>query len=57
MLEGIVEYRHGDQLFRLEPGDTLFFEADAPHGPDILVELPAKFLSVISYPQSKQLFD
>ena len=53
MLEGIVEYRHGDQLFRLEPGDTLFFEADAPHGPDILVELPAKFLSVISYPQSK----
>jgi transcriptional regulator with XRE-family HTH domain len=53
MLEGIVEYRHGEQLFHLEPGDTLFFEADAPHGPEILVDLPAIFLSIISYPQSK----
>jgi DNA-binding XRE family transcriptional regulator/uncharacterized RmlC-like cupin family protein len=53
MLEGIVEYRHGDKLFRLEPGDTLFFEADAPHGPETLIDLPAKFLSVISYPQNK----
>ncbi|XDZ66840.1 helix-turn-helix domain-containing protein [Alphaproteobacteria bacterium LSUCC0684] len=53
MLEGIVEYRHGDRLFRLEAGDTLFFEADAPHGPEVLVELPARYLSVISYPQSK----
>lgn len=53
MLEGIVEYRHDDQLFRLEPGDTLFFEADAPHGPEILVQLPARFISVISYPRLK----
>jgi transcriptional regulator with XRE-family HTH domain len=53
MLEGVVEYRHGDRLFRLEAGDTLFFEADAPHGPEDLVELPARYLSVISYPQSK----
>ena len=53
MLEGIVEYRHDDELFRLEPGDTLFFEADAPHGPEILVQLPAKFISVISYPRVK----
>lgn len=52
MLEGVVDYRHGDQSFRLEPGDTLFFDADAPHGPDNLVELPARYLSVISYPQS-----
>jgi DNA-binding XRE family transcriptional regulator len=53
MLEGVVEYRHGDSLFRLEAGDTLFFEADAPHGPEDLIELPAKYLSVISYRQSK----
>lgn len=52
MLEGTVEYRHGDQTFRLEPGDTLFFEADAPHGPDVLVSLPARYLAVISYPQN-----
>ena len=52
MLEGVVEYRHGDQTYMLHPGDTLFFDADAPHGPDVLVELPARYLSIISYPQT-----
>jgi len=51
MLEGVVEYRHGEALHRLEPGDSLFFEADAPHGPERLVALPARYLSVICYPQ------
>jgi transcriptional regulator with XRE-family HTH domain len=52
MLEGQVDYRHGDSVFSLAPGDTLFFDADAPHGPDVLVELPARYLAVISYPQN-----
>lgn len=52
MLEGAVDYRHGSQVYPLRPGDTLFFDADAPHGPENLVELPARYLSVISYPQS-----
>ena len=52
MLEGKVDYRHGDQVFALEPGDTLFFEADAPHGPEGLVALPARYLSIISYQQN-----
>lgn len=52
MLEGRVTYRHGDALYELEPGDTLFFDADAPHGPEALVELPAQYLAVISYPQA-----
>ena len=52
MLEGEVTYRHGDQLFHMEPGDSLFFDADAPHGPEVLVKLPARYLSVISYPQA-----
>lgn len=51
MLEGEVEYRHGDNVYSLKPGDTLFFDADAPHGPEVLVKLPARYLSVISYPQ------
>ncbi|MFV0244740.1 MAG: helix-turn-helix domain-containing protein [Qingshengfaniella sp.] len=51
MLEGSVTYRHGDQLFDLTPGDTLFFDADAPHGPEVLNQLPIKYLSIISYPQ------
>ncbi|WP_407048862.1 helix-turn-helix domain-containing protein [Methyloraptor flagellatus] len=52
MLEGEVVYRHGDQLFHMQPGDSLFFDADAPHGPEQLVKLPAVYLSIISYPQS-----
>ncbi|MDB2390118.1 XRE family transcriptional regulator [Alphaproteobacteria bacterium] len=52
MLEGEVSYRHGDHLYVLQPGDTLFFDADAPHGPEILHKLPARYLSVISYPQA-----
>ncbi len=52
MLEGEVDYRHGDKVYPLKPGDTLFFDADAPHGPEVLVNLPARYLSVISYPQN-----
>lgn len=51
MLEGEVDYRHGDKIYRLLPGDTLFFDADAPHGPDALISLPARYLSIIGYPQ------
>ena len=52
MLEGEVDYGHGNRVFRLCPGDSLFFDADAPHGPENLVKLPARYLSVISYPQT-----
>ena len=52
MLEGEVDYRHGDEVYSLAPGDTLFFDADAPHGPEKLVKLPARYLSIISYPQT-----
>lgn len=49
MLEGEVVYRHADRLYTMKPGDSLFFDADAPHGPDELRQLPIRFLSVISY--------
>lgn len=54
MLEGEVDYRHGDEVYSLTPGDTLFFDADAPHGPEKLVKLPARYLSIISYPQTSK---
>lgn len=50
MLEGSVHYRHGDMLYPMKPGDSLFFDADAPHGPEVLEKLPAKYLSIICYP-------
>ena len=52
MLEGEVAYRHGDDVHLLKPGDTLFFDADAPHGPEKLIKLPTRYLSIISYPQN-----
>ncbi|CAN7339752.1 helix-turn-helix domain-containing protein [Rhizobium sp. LjRoot30] len=53
MLEGEVKYRHGNRLYHMLPGDSLFFDADAPHGPEVLVHLPIRFLSIISYPDRK----
>ena len=53
MLEGEVVYRHGDRLFTMQPGDSLFFDADARHGPEQLVKLPIRYLSIISYPQTR----
>jgi hypothetical protein len=35
----------------MKPGDSLFFDADAQHGPEVLNKLPARYLSVICYPQ------
>ncbi len=53
MLEGEVIYRHGNNLYRMTPGDSLFFDADAPHGPEELTLLPIRFLSIISYPRGR----
>jgi transcriptional regulator with XRE-family HTH domain len=50
LLEGQVDYRHGSKIYPLGPGDSLFFDADAPHGPERLRQVPIRFLSVISYP-------
>lgn len=51
MLEGEVDYHHAGQVYRLEPGDSFTFDADAPHGPGKLTTLPARYLSIITYPQ------
>ena len=47
LLSGKVRYRHGSQTYDLAPGDSLFFDANAPHGPEELLELPIRILSVI----------
>ena len=49
ILEGEVVYRHGDKLYPMSAGDSLFFDADAPHGPEELTKLPIRLLSVIVY--------
>jgi transcriptional regulator with XRE-family HTH domain len=49
MLEGEVAYRHGAKTYLMTRGDSLFFDAEAPHGPEELLRLPIRFLSVICY--------
>lgn len=51
MLEGVLEYRCGQQTYVLEPGDALTFQGDVPHGPEHLRRCPIKFLSMIIYPR------
>ncbi len=48
ILQGRMVYRHLNATYAMAPGDSLFFDSDAPHGPEELVELPVRFLSVMS---------
>jgi transcriptional regulator with XRE-family HTH domain len=51
MLTGEVGYRHADKTYLLKKGDSLFFDASAPHGPEDLRKLPMTYLSIIIYPR------
>ncbi|WP_374545702.1 helix-turn-helix domain-containing protein [Rhodoblastus sp.] len=55
ILEGEVQYRHGDKLYPMTAGDSLFFDADAPHGPEELKKLPIRLLSVIVYSRTGEI--
>lgn len=49
ILEGSLRYRHGAESFTLKPGDAFTFRGDVPHGPEKLLKLPVRMLSVIIY--------
>lgn len=49
MLEGLLQYRVGDELFDLQPGDSLTFRGEIPHRPEQLTHTPIRFLSIIHY--------
>jgi len=51
MMSGKVRYLHSDRSYLMEPGDALFFDAAARHGPEELVETPMQYLSIIIYPR------
>ncbi len=48
MLAGRMEYLYGSARYLLEPGDTMQFVGEVPHGPNALIELPIQFFSVKS---------
>jgi uncharacterized cupin superfamily protein len=54
VLEGSLRYRHGSDSYLLKPGDTLTFSGAVPHGPQTLIKLPIRFLSIIVYGHEEQ---
>jgi len=54
MLEGEMAYQHDGNDYILKSGDSLFFDAEAAHGPKQLLKLPIKFLSTISYAKKEK---
>lgn len=52
ILDGRIEYRHGQQTYELGPGDSLTFRGDVPHGPEKLIQTPIRMLSIIVYGDS-----
>ena len=53
MLEGEVGYTAQRQDLCPAARD-LYFDADAPHGPEDLRKLPIRFLSIITYPREEE---
>ena len=49
ILKGKLEYRHGSSSYLLEPGDSLMFQGDIPHGPEKLIKVPIELLAIINY--------
>lgn len=49
LLEGELVYRHGNQLYPMQAGDSLTFDGEVPHGPEKLVQVPIRLLSIMNY--------
>jgi mannose-6-phosphate isomerase-like protein (cupin superfamily) len=48
LLEGEMEYVIGDQVYSLQPGDALYFDARVPHGPKLQKQQQARYLAIFS---------
>lgn len=53
MLQGEVIYRLGGSHYRMTAGDSLYFDAETAHGPDEIVDLPVRCLSITSSRQDR----
>jgi len=49
LLSGEIVYRLGRRSYHLRPGDSLTFRGDVAHGPEKLVKVPIRMLSIIIY--------
>ena len=42
-------YRHGDEVFHMQPGDCLTLDGEIPHGPEQLIKVPIRLISMVNY--------
>jgi transcriptional regulator with XRE-family HTH domain len=49
ILSGEMRYRHGKESYLLRQGDALTFRGDIAHGPERLIRMPIRMLSIIIY--------
>lgn len=54
MLEGEMVYGHGEATYTLGPGDALQLDGEGVHGPQELLALPIRFLSVVAYGEAQE---
>ncbi|HZF15431.1 MAG TPA: XRE family transcriptional regulator [Steroidobacteraceae bacterium] len=54
LLSGEIVYRLGRRAYHMKPGDSLTFRGDIAHGPEKLVKVPIRMLSIIIYGDSSE---
>jgi len=55
ILSGEMRYRHGKESYLLREGDALTFRGDIAHGPERLIKMPIRMLSIIIYASGARL--
>jgi DNA-binding XRE family transcriptional regulator len=53
ILSGEIRYRHGKDSYLLKEGDSLTFRGDVAHGPERLLRVPIRMLSIIIYSENQ----
>ena len=54
VLSGEIVYRLGQRSYHLRPGDSLTFRGRVTHGPEKLVKVPIRMLSIIIYGETAE---
>ncbi|MFA9460414.1 helix-turn-helix domain-containing protein [Thiohalorhabdus methylotrophus] len=54
MIRGEMQYRHGQNLYHVKPGDALTFDGTVMHGPETLLRIPIRFISIIEYASGEE---
>jgi DNA-binding XRE family transcriptional regulator len=46
VLEGKMKYRYANRVYDVGPGDSMLFDPNAAHGPEVIESIPVRFLAV-----------